>query len=74
MSQPIEVLEVYSTNSANDAELVRTALHTEGIKCEIEGENQAGLSGIGIMEIKLLVRAEDYDRARAFLDKHHHRH
>ena len=68
--KPDQLLEVYSTDDANVAEVVRNALHAEGIKCEIDGEHQAGLAGIRAMEIKLLVRAEDFDRARAFIIRH----
>ena len=70
MPKPDDILTVYTTDNANDAEVVRAALHGEGIKCEVGGETQAGLAGI--MEIQLLVRAEDFDRARAFLKRHHH--
>jgi hypothetical protein len=66
-----EPVVVYTTNSANESEFLRTALQCEGIKCEIDGENQAGLAGLDMMEIKLLVRSDDLDRARAFLKKHH---
>ena len=65
-----ELLSVYSTDDPTDAEILRNALHTEGIKCEIDGENQAGLTGLGVMEIKLLVRAEDFDRAKSYVEKH----
>ena len=71
MVQPDDVREVYSTDDAYEAEILRAALHSEGLKCEIDGESQAGLTGLGMMEIKLLVRAEDYDRARAYIEKHH---
>ncbi len=67
---PNELTVVYSTSDANTAEILRNAIQAEGIKCEIDGEHQAGLTGVGIMEIKLLVRAEDYDRARAYVEKH----
>jgi hypothetical protein len=67
-----DILTVYTTSDANEAEVLRAALHGEGIKCEVGGEGQAGLAGIGSMEIQLLVRAEDFDRARAFLERHHH--
>lgn len=69
---PDEPTIVYSTNDAYDAEILRAALHAEGIKCEIDGESQGGLTGVGIMEIKLLVRAADHDRARAYLEQHEH--
>lgn len=74
MPAPNELVSVYSTNNAGEAEILRAALHGEGIKCEIDGENQAGLAGIISMEIRLLVRAEDFDRARKYLEQHHHEH
>jgi hypothetical protein len=71
MVQPDDATEVYSTDDANEAEILRAALHSEGMKCEIDGGSQAGFAGLGMMEIKLLVRAADYDRARAYVEKHH---
>lgn len=68
--KPDDLTTVYSTDDANAAEVLCNALHAEGIKCEIDGESQAGLTGVGVLEIKLLVRAEDYDRARSFIDSH----
>ena len=70
MVQPDDVTEVYSTNDANEAEILCAALRSEGMKCEIDGERQAGLTGLRMMEIKLLVRAKDYDRARAYIEQH----
>ena len=70
--QPDDLMEVFSTNDANEAEIIRNALHDEGIKCSIDGEHQAGLTGIISMEIKIVVRAEDYDRARSYLESHDH--
>ncbi|MCA9188546.1 MAG: DUF2007 domain-containing protein [Pirellulaceae bacterium] len=66
-----ELIEVFSTNDANVAEVVRAALHAEGIKCEIDGEGQAGLTGLISQEIKIVVRTIDYDRARAYIEQHH---
>ena len=71
MPRPDDLLSVYSTNNASEAEILRSALLDEGIRCQISGENQAGLAGIESLEIQLLVRAEDYDRAHAFLAQHH---
>jgi hypothetical protein len=65
-----ELLEVYSTDDPIEAEMMRNALRAEGLKCEIDGEGQAGLSGLGIMDVRLCVRAEDFDRARSFLEAH----
>lgn len=72
MQRPDDLLSVYSTDNASEAEILRAALHSEGIKCEISGESQAGLAGIGSLEILLLVKAEDFDRASVFLEQHHH--
>ena len=65
-----DLMVVYTTDNANTAELIRVALHNEGIKCEIDGESQAGLTGLSAMEIKLLVQAIDYDRARTYVEHH----
>ncbi len=67
-----DLLVVYTTTDSSDAEILRGAIRAEGIKCEIEGDGQAGSTGLGIMEIKLLVRAEDFDRARSYVEKHQH--
>ena len=65
-----EPLEVYSTNNANQAELIRAMLESEGIRAALEGEHQAGLAGIGMFEIKVVVSAPDHDRARSFIEDH----
>ena len=67
---PNELVEVYSASDANNAEIVRNGLLAEGIKCEIDGEHQGGLAGLSTFEIRLLVRAEDFDRARAYVVGH----
>ena len=73
MQKPDDLMSVYSAKNASEAEILRNALHSEGIKCEISGENQAGLAGIDSLEIQLLVRSEDFDRAHTFLERHQHR-
>jgi hypothetical protein len=65
-----ELMVVCTTSDANYAEILRGALHAEGIKCEIDGERQAGLTGLEVMEINVLVRAVDFDRAKSFVEKH----
>jgi hypothetical protein len=70
MQNPDELLKIYSTSDANEAEIIKGALHGEGIKCEISGESQAGLTGLNSLEIQLLVKAEDFERAREFIEQH----
>lgn len=54
-------VEVYSVTSAETAELIRATMESEGIHCWINGEHQAGLSGV--LPIVLTVRNRDVDQA-----------
>jgi len=59
---------VYTLNDPYQAEIIKAALRGEGISCELDGERQAGLSEI--LEIGVLVRAQDADRARKLIRQH----
>ncbi len=59
----------YTTSSAEEAEILRVALQNEGIPCEVDGAHQAGLTGVPILEVRLLVRREDLDKAREIIDR-----
>ncbi len=63
-----ELVRACTLTDATKAEILRNALEDEGIDCMIDGENQAGLTGV--LDIHLLVRADDLERARAFLEEH----
>jgi hypothetical protein len=67
MSQS-ELVPVYTVKNAAHAEIIKNFLESEGIACSIEGEGQVGLSGI--LDIKLLVRAEDAAVARTLIEQH----
>lgn len=58
----------FSSSSVEEAEILRVALQNEGIPCEVDGAHQAGLTGVPIMEVRLLVRSEDLERARQFIE------
>ena len=62
---PHELVTVYTVQEPTLAELLRQELSAEGIRCEVSGENQAGLAGL--LRIDLLVQAMDADRARQIL-------
>lgn len=64
---PHELVTVYTVQEPTLAELLRQELAAEGIRCEVSGENQAGLSGL--LRIDLLVQAMDADRARRLLSE-----
>ena len=63
-----EPVTVYTLNDPFQAEVIKTGLRSKGIFCELDGERQAGLSEI--LEIGVLVRAEDADRARQIIRRH----
>lgn len=62
------LVTVFSTTNFTEAEILRNAILAEGIRCELDNQNQAGLSGI--LEIKGLVQTPDEVRARLILGKH----
>jgi len=69
-----EPVQVYTVTDPTVAEMIRNALQEDGIVCEISGETQAGLSGI--LEIQIMTRAIDADRAQRIirdLEQHHGR-
>lgn len=57
-----ELVRVYTTTDLSEAELLQNALKDEGVRSMLENPHQAGLSGV--LQIGILVREEDADRAR----------
>lgn len=68
MSTEDELVTVYTVNDPLEAEVIKNALHEEGIACEINDEHQAGFTGM--FEIGVLVRARDADRAHRIIASH----
>jgi hypothetical protein len=64
----LEPVEVYSLKDPATAELLKNYLQGEGIVCRLTGEGQCGLAGI--LDIRLLVRATDADRAVKLIERH----
>ena len=60
---------VCSLTDAVEAELVKNTLVDHHIDCQIAGEHQAGFTGT--LEIDILVREADVDKAKEFLRIHH---
>ncbi len=63
-----EPVEVHTTTNANEAEVLKSLLEGQGIKCELDGENQGSFSGV--FTVRILVRARDEQRARQVLADH----
>lgn len=58
-----ELSTVYSVINPIEAEIIRNALKSEGIRCVLEGAQQAAAVGVQAFPIKIQVRANDADRA-----------
>src|SRR5262245_1823 len=69
-----ELVTVYTGGDPVKAEIIKNALEGEEIRCFLEQEDQAGLSGLMGVSIKVQVPAEDVDRARRFIADHERRH
>jgi len=65
---PNELVTIYTVMEPTRAELIKAELTDNGIRCEIGGESQAGLAGA--LEIDILVRAIDADRAHKIITEH----
>lgn len=63
-----ELVTVYTLKDPYMADIIKNALRGEGIPCELDGERQAGLSEI--LDIGVLVRAQDADLARGLIEQH----
>ena len=63
-----EPVSVYKLRDITTAEIIKNFLQSEGVACHIGGESQAGLTGI--IDIDILVHAEDANRARKLLESH----
>jgi hypothetical protein len=65
-----DLVTVYTVSDPIRAEIIKNALHAEGIRCFVEGTNQAGVAGVTGFEIQVQVPAEDADRATKFIESH----
>jgi hypothetical protein len=62
------LVTAYTLKDPYKAEIIKNALRNEGIPCELDGEGQAGLCEI--LDIGVLVRAQDADLARKIIAQH----
>jgi len=66
---PQDAVEVYSTLSPSEAEIIRLMLDGEGIAADVAGDTQGGFPG-ALPEVSVLVLANDADRARDLISQH----
>jgi hypothetical protein len=65
-----DLVTVYTVANPIEAEVIKNALQAEGIRCFLEGIEQAGIIGLMALEIKVEVPAGDADRASRLIEKH----
>ena len=65
---------VYTLADPIKAEIIKNALEAEGMRCNLDGINQAAETGLTVMEIKVQVSPEDAEPARKFIVEHERTH
>ena len=69
-----EWVSVYTIVNPVTAEIIKNSLVAEGIRCNLEGINQAAEPGLIALSIKVQVPAKDADLARKFIVQHEQHH
>jgi len=62
------LVRLYSVTDPTEAELIKNMLKEHSIGCAIDGEHQAGFSGV--FRIGITVWKKDFDRAKKLLDQY----
>ena len=65
---PLNLTTLIKLTDSNLAEILKLALADEEIECVIEGEHQAGLTGV--FQIRVLVAQKDLSHAEQILQDH----
>ncbi|MCA9198425.1 MAG: DUF2007 domain-containing protein [Planctomycetales bacterium] len=66
-----KMVKIYSLSDANKAELLKNLLLDHGIECHLDGEHQAGFTGMTPFEIGVLVSSDNEQEARDIMHQHH---
>lgn len=69
-----EWVTVYTLTNPVNAEIVKNSLLAEGIRCNLEGMNEAAGVGLVVGAIKVQVAAEHADAARRIVLQHEQHH
>jgi hypothetical protein len=65
-----DLVTVYTLGNPVQAEIIKNALQADGIRCFLDGINQAAEPGLIGLEIRVQVAPADADRARKLLESH----
>ncbi len=69
-----ELVTAYTVANPIKAEIIKNFLEAEGIRCFLDGINQAAEPGLIGLEIKVQVPVTDAERARQMIEEHEARH
>ncbi len=67
ISDPVAV---FTVTDPTEAEIVKNALESEGIRCFLDGDLQAAMPGLSAFEIQIMVDAGHADAARKLIAEH----
>ena len=67
--KPTDPVDVYSTFSPSEAEIIKNMLEAEGIEADVTGDSQGSFTG-ATPEVTVMVHAADADRARQLILDH----
>lgn len=59
---------IYRSSNLVKAEVLCAALNSNGINAVLDNEHQGGYTGV--LDVKVLVKSEDAEAARAFIREH----
>ena len=65
-----ELVTVYTLTNPMKAEILKNFLEGEGIRCFLEGAEEAADAGLPGIDIKIQVPAADAERARELITSH----
>lgn len=65
-----DLVTIYTVGNSVHAEIIKNALQSEGIRCFLDGVNQAAEAGLMALEIKVQVARADADKAAKIVDSH----
>ena len=61
------LVRLHSVTDPTKAEMIKCLLNQSGIECAVDGEHQAGFTGV--FQIGITVWERDYDRAKEIIDR-----
>jgi hypothetical protein len=66
--EPKDLVPVYTAADSVKAYIVKNLLEEEGIRAFIEDENQAAVTGLTTLEVKVLVESDRAEEARRLIE------